>query len=143
MIFNRKNLKHRRKFLRNNMTSAEILLWSRLKNSQLGGLKFRRQESINEYIVDFYCPARKLTIEIDGDVHGYDSRISADLKRQKEIEEIGIKVIRYTNSDVKENLDGVLQNILQEAISDSNEPPLSPLLCKEGKEGQTQTGTYC
>ena len=120
------------------MTPTEILSWSRLKNSQLGGLKFRRQESINDYVVDFYCPSKKLAFEVDGDVHGYDSRISADRKRQKEIEDLGIRVIRYTDTDVRENLDAVLQNILQEVGGASTEPPLSPLLAKEGNEGQTQ-----
>lgn len=120
------------------MTSAEIILWSRLKNSQLGGLKFRRQESVNEYILDFYCPSRKLAIEVDGDVHGYATHISSDMKRQKEIEEFGIKVLRYTNIDVNDNLDCVLQNILQRAGEPLSEPPLNPLLSKEGKKHKPQ-----
>lgn len=94
------------------MTKAEIVLWSRLKNSQLGGLKFRRQASIANYIVDFYCPLKKLAIELDGDVHGYASRIDSDLKRQADIESLGIKVLRFTNADIMQSIDGVLQKIL-------------------------------
>lgn len=120
------------------MTSAEVILWSRLKNSQLGGMKFRRQESVNQYIIDFYCPSRKLAVEVDGDVHGYGTRIFSDMKRQKEIERLGIKVLRYTNTDVKENLDHVLQDISQEAAEALSEPPLSPLLGKEGKKRESQ-----
>ena len=97
------------------MTAAEIILWSRLKNRQLGGLKFRRQESIKKYIVDFYCPMKKLAIELDGDVHGFKDRIVSDSKRQKEIEELGIRVLRFTNKDVKANLYTVLQRILNVA----------------------------
>ena len=67
-IHNIKKLLYRRKDLRNNSTSEEILLWLRLKNSQLG-FKFRRQHSIGGYIVDFYCPSKKLVIEIDGKEH--------------------------------------------------------------------------
>ncbi len=94
------------------MTKAEIVLWSKLKGKQLNGLKFRRQCSINNYIVDFYCPELKLAIEIDGDVHAYNSRIVYDKKRQKEIEALGIKVLRYTNNDVIQNIEGVLYDII-------------------------------
>ena len=67
--FNRKNLRDRRKKLRNNPTQAEGFLWGYLKNSQLEGRKFRRQSSINNFIVDFYCPEENLVIELDGDFH--------------------------------------------------------------------------
>ncbi len=102
------------------MTKAEIALWSKLKGKQLNGLKFRRQCSINNYIVDFYCPELKLAIEIDGDVHYYDSRVAYDKKRQSEIEALGIRVLRYTNIDVARNLDGVLNDIVIKTT------PLSP-----------------
>jgi very-short-patch-repair endonuclease len=112
-IFNKKEYIKRRQYLRNNMTKAEIVLWSKLKGKQLNGLKFRRQCSINNYIVDFYCPELKLAIEIDGDVHAYNSRIIYDKQRQKEIEALGIKVLRYTNTDVVKNIEGVLYDIVQ------------------------------
>ncbi len=112
-IFNKKEHIKRRQYLRNNMTKAEVVLWSKLKGKQLNGLKFRRQCSINNYIVDFYCPELKLAIEIDGDVHAYNSRIIYDKQRQKEIEALGIKVLRYTNTDVVKNIEGVLYDIVQ------------------------------
>ncbi len=95
------------------MTKAEVVLWSKLKGKQLNGLKFRRQCGINNYVVDFYCPELKLAIEIDGDVHAYNSRIIYDKQRQKEIEALGIKVLRYTNNDVIQNTEGVLYDIVQ------------------------------
>lgn len=68
-IHNRKYLKQRRKDLRNNATISEKRLWIALKKSQLKGRKFRRQHSIENYIVDFYCPSEKLIIEVDGNMH--------------------------------------------------------------------------
>ena len=118
-IFNKKEFVKKRQYLRKNMTKAEIILWSKLKGKQLNGLKFRRQYGINNYVVDFYCPELRLAIEIDGDVHFYDSRITCDKKRQKEIEALGIKVLRYTNNDVIRNLKGVLNDIVATT-------PLSP-----------------
>lgn len=102
------------------MTKAEIILWSKLKEKQLNGLKFRRQHGINNYVVDFYCPESRLAIEIDGGVHYYNSRITYDKQRQEEIEALGIKVLRYTNNDVVKNLEGVLNDIIKTTT------PLSP-----------------
>ncbi|HEY6438183.1 MAG TPA: DUF559 domain-containing protein [Ignavibacteriaceae bacterium] len=78
--FNRKNLKEKRKHLRNNPTQAEAFLWGYLKNSKLEERKFRRQSSIKNYIVDFYCPEENLVIELDGDFH-FDEK---QLKMTKE-----------------------------------------------------------
>ena len=111
-IFNKKEYTKKRQYLRKNMTKAEIVLWSKLKGKQFNGLKFRRQCGINNYVVDFYCPELKLAIEIDGDVHAYKSRIVYDKQRQKEIEALGIKVLRYTNNDIIQNIEGVLYDII-------------------------------
>jgi very-short-patch-repair endonuclease len=111
-IFNKKEFVKKRQYLRKNMTKAEIILWSKLKGKQLNGLKFRRQYGINNYVVDFYCPELRLVIEVDGDVHCYNSRITYDKQRQKDIEALGIKVLRYTNIDVIKNLEGVLNDII-------------------------------
>jgi very-short-patch-repair endonuclease len=111
-IFNKKEFVKKRQYLRNNMTKAEIILWSKLKGKQLNGLKFRRQYGINNYVVDFYCPELRLAIEVDGEVHCYDSRITYDKQRQRDIEALGIKVLRYSNNDVIKNLEGVLNDIL-------------------------------
>ncbi len=110
------------------MTKAEIILWSKLKGKQLKDLKFRRQYGINNYVGDFYCPELKLAIELDGDVHGYTSRIAYDKQRQREIEVLGIKVLRYTNNDVIKNLESVLSDITATT-------PLSPP-SQGGDEGE-------
>ena len=114
-IFNWKSNKKIRRKLRNNMPDAEVLLWSELQNKQLKGLKFRRQQGIGPYVVDFYCPEFKLAIELDGDSHFNDEKIyKHDQKRQKYIESFGIKFLRFTNENVYKNLGFVLSEILCE-----------------------------
>ncbi|MBI3786758.1 MAG: DUF559 domain-containing protein [Ignavibacteriales bacterium] len=105
-IFNRKIQKRRRQFLRNNATRAEAILWSKLKSKQLSGYKFRRQQGVGQYIVDFYCPEYQLAVEIDGATHFTDEELGRDKKRQGEIEKLGVEFLRFTNTDVFENLDG-------------------------------------
>ena len=111
-IFNKKRYAKKRRYLRKNMTKAEICLWLKLKNKQINGMKFRRQYGINNYTVDFYCPEHRLAIEVDGGVHYYTSRTAFDKLRQKDIEALGIKILRYTNNDVIKNIRGVLQDII-------------------------------
>lgn len=110
-IFNRISKKKFRKYLRNNSTRAEQLLWYQLKSKQLDGYKFRRQHGIGKYIVDFYCPKRSLVIEVDGDTHSTKEEIRYDQKRQRYIESLGIKVLRFTNEDIYERIDYILENI--------------------------------
>jgi very-short-patch-repair endonuclease len=124
--FNRIESKKKRQYLRNNVTNAEKLLWSKLRGKRLSGLKFRRQCGIGNYIVDFYCPELKLAIEIDGDVHGYKAQRNKDMRKQEYLINLGIKLLRFTNGDITESMDGVLQHVL------SNHPP-SPSLSKEGE----------
>ena len=113
-IFNRKYLMQKRKHLRNNFTGAEILLWTYLKQSQLKGIKFRRQQSIGNYIVDFYCPEKKLAIELDGDFH-FDEEVQIyDQERTNFINKLGIKVLRFENQEVLYNLENVLKSIADE-----------------------------
>jgi len=112
-IFNKKNSVSQRKQLRSSMTPAEIFLWSKLKNKQLGGFKFRRQFGVDTFIVDFYCPDIKLAVEVDGNVHGFKGRRSADAHRQKILESLGIRVLRYTNREVLEQTNEVLEDILK------------------------------
>jgi len=100
----------RRRDLRNNATPQEILLWSRLKNSKLG-FKFRRQHSIGGYIVDFYCPTKRLVVEIDGFQHFHKENIEYDSVRTKYFFGLNIKVIRFGNDEVNTNLDGVMLKI--------------------------------
>lgn len=94
------------------MTRAEIILWSQLKNNNLNQIKFRRQYGVGKYIVDFYSPALKLAIEVDGDIHGIENRMKLDRGRQRYIESLGIRVLRYSNLEVLHNLQDVLNDIL-------------------------------
>lgn len=110
-IFNKKDLKGNRKYLRKNSTSAETTLWVLLKNKQLNGRKFRRQQSINNFIVDFYCHSEKIIIELDGDRHGDYIQIEKDSERDKILEKAGFKVLRFENRFVFQEPEYVLEEI--------------------------------
>lgn len=121
MLHNRPGLKSRRKELRNNSTAAEKMLWQMLRHSNLDGYKFRRQHSIGTYILDFYCPAEKLAVELDGDSHFTDDAMVYDHKRTAYLNALNIKVLRFLNTDVYDNLNAVCERILAEI---KNVPPL-------------------
>ena len=95
------------------MPPAEIILWSKLKQSQLNGYKIRRQYGIGTYVVDFYCPTARLAIELDGESHYQDDAVEYDRQRQRFIESHGHKVIRFTNGQIFEDIDQVLKIISQ------------------------------
>jgi len=108
------NLPNYRKFrkeLRDKATVHEVILWSRLRRNQLG-YKFRRQHSIGKYIVDFYCPERKLIIEIDGGQHNEEDARRYDENRTKYFECLGMKVSRFWDNEVNNNISGVIQEIV-------------------------------
>jgi very-short-patch-repair endonuclease len=107
-IYNFKESQPVRKKLRKEATPQEIILWARLKNKQLG-CKFRRQHSIGKYVVDFYCSEKKLVIEIDGWQHKEQERY--DEERIKYLESLELKVLRFWNNDVNDNLNGVILKI--------------------------------
>lgn len=115
-INNISKLFYRRKDLRNNATPQELLLWTKLKNSQTG-FKFRRQHSIGGFIADFYCPSKKLIIEIDGSQHFTIESTDYDTKRSKFFEGLGIRVIRFDNGEINTNIDGVMLKIHTELIT--------------------------
>jgi very-short-patch-repair endonuclease len=104
-------LKDTREYLRKNMTEAEVVLWQVLKDKKLGGRKFRRQHSIGNYIADFYCPSEKLIIELDGEYHYSQEGITNDLERDTHLEMMKIKVLRFENKEVLQNLTNVLKEI--------------------------------
>jgi very-short-patch-repair endonuclease len=110
-IHNRNYLKERRSELRNGATSAEIALWIMLKSKKLHGRKFRRQHSIENYIVDFYCPSENLIIELDGSVHDNPGQSNADYDRDNRLTKLGFKVIRIENESVFVQPESVLQYI--------------------------------
>lgn len=98
--------------LRSERTPAERKLWARLRSQQLGGFRFRQQHLVDRYILDFYCPSTRLAVELDGDSHieqeMYDSARTTWLTAN------GYRVLRFTNSDVHENIESVLEAILTE-----------------------------
>ncbi|MEM8986837.1 MAG: endonuclease domain-containing protein [Pseudomonadota bacterium] len=98
--------------LRAEQTDAEAKLWTRLRNRQLGGWKFKRQTSKGPYIADFYCAKARLIVELDGGQHGEDANFAHDKKRTTYLNENGQRVIRFWNNEVTDNLDGVLETIL-------------------------------
>ncbi len=104
-----RELQERAKELRRNMTPAEQILWEKLRHNRLNGLQFRRQQIIDSYIVDFYCHAKALVVEVDGDIH--DLQKDYDLERDNHLIARGFHVLRVSNNDVKENLMIVLQKI--------------------------------
>jgi very-short-patch-repair endonuclease len=112
-IFNRKPLKVRRQQLRKTMTSPEIILWMKLRGRQMNGYKFRRQFSVLNYVVDFYCSELKLAIEIDGESHFVNDARNFDLVRQQSLEKHGVKFVRFTNEEVTRNIDGVWRKIFE------------------------------
>lgn len=117
---------------RTDQTDAEKLLWRYLRNRQLNGYKFRRQYPIYNYILDFYCVENKIAIELDGSQH--EKRKIYDEIRTKELQKLGIRVIRFWDNDVLQNIDGVLEQILMKVENISNKKPHpGPLLKGEGK----------
>lgn len=109
------------KLLRNNMTYHEKLLWEKLKGKQICGVRFRRQHPISLFIVDFYCHEARLVVEVDGEIH-YD-RIDYDDGRSAEMERFGIKVIRFTNFEVENNIRKVIRRIETTVIERIKSPP--------------------
>ena len=115
-VFNKGSEKEKRRLLRNNMPKAEILLWSKLKGRGLSGFKFRRQYGVNKFVLDFYCPELKLAIEIDGDSHFMKGAKESDLERQEMIESYGIVFLLFTNTDIYENMNAVLERTAKFAM---------------------------
>ena len=98
--------------LRREQTDVERKLWSRLRNRQLDGFKFKRQVPKGKYIVDFCCAEARLIVELDGDQHSYEENQKADAERTRYLEESGYRVIRFWNVELRENIDGVIEAIL-------------------------------
>ena len=98
--------------LRNDPTKAEAILWQVLRNKNLEGFRFRRQHPIGPYIVDFYCPKKKLIIEVDGGQHAEQEK--QDAERTAFFELKGCRVFRFWNNEVLGNIQGVVDKILEE-----------------------------
>ncbi len=112
-LYNRASEKEKRQKLRNNMTKAEKMLWDKIKGKQIESCKFRRQYSVAQFIIDFYCPELKLAIEIDGESHFQEDAVKYDQERQIFIESAGIIFLRFTNNEVFEKLNSILEIITE------------------------------
>ena len=113
-------LKEARRELRNEMTEAEKILWNELRDRRFEKTKFRRQHPfIGRFVLDFFCAEKKLAIELDGFVH--DGKEEIDKDRQSIIEAHGIRMIRFRNEEVRYNLGGVLEKIM-EALNEKPSP---------------------
>lgn len=106
--------------MRQSMTEAEKLLWQHLRVNRLNGWHFRRQQLIAGFIVDFYCHAAGLVVEVDGSVH--DNQIDIDLERDQVLQGLMLRVLRIKNQEVCSNLEAVLQKI-RDACAEETSPP--------------------
>ena len=106
-----KDLKEFSRYLRNNSTLSEVLLWNKIKNRAIMGYQFNRQKPLDRYIVDFYCKELKLVIEIDGESHNHHVAYLSDEKRQSSLESLELKFLRFHDIDVKRNMDNVIRSI--------------------------------
>ncbi len=103
---------NRARALRANDTAAEGKLWIELRARRLGGFKFVRQAPIGPYFVDFLCRDRRLIVEIDDATHATDDEIATDNRREADLKGLGFRIIRVGNTEVFDNLDGVLDTVL-------------------------------
>ena len=104
----------RAKLMRRELTPAERILWNALRRNQIDGFHFRRQQVIDGYIVDFYCHAAALVVEVDGDVH--DQQQEYDAHREKVLQARGLRVLRFRNERVMGDLQGVLREIVRACL---------------------------
>jgi very-short-patch-repair endonuclease len=111
MIYNRPHQLARRRELRKNSSAPEERLWSKLRRQQLG-VRFRRQHGVGRYITDFYCAEWALVIELDGDSHFTPETQVYDAERDRFMYSLGLRVLRFLNRDVMENMEGVVEQIV-------------------------------
>jgi adenine-specific DNA-methyltransferase len=115
--------------LRHDLAPAERILWQQLRGRRFAGYRFRRQHLIDPYIADFYCAAASLVVELDGETHLGADREEADRRRQRFLEDNGLCVLRFWNTDVFESLDAVMEVIYRECVARARfpaKPPLTP-----------------
>ena len=122
------------KSLRKRATNTEELPWRHLRAKRFGGLKFRRQQPIGTYIVDFVCFEEKIIVELDGGQHGLPEEMNHDNKRNEWFEAQGYKVLRFWDNEVLKNTRAVLEVIWKHCL---NHPPLNPLPSREGGKRET------
>ena len=121
-IHNLREMKQRRGLLRKSLIPAEAVLWKRLQKSQLAGNKFRRQHIIGRYIVEFCCPECRVAVELDGQVHFNSIRSEYDAERTKFLERFNIRVLRFENRRIFEDIDSIL-NLIKTHLTTPVTPP--------------------
>jgi very-short-patch-repair endonuclease len=108
-----------RRDLRNSLTAAEAVLWKSLRGSKLLGKKFRRQSSFGRYIVDFYCAECRLVVELDGSRHFSSTIDEYEIERTRYLEGLGLRVIRFENRELYEDIEAVLDRIRQSLTTET------------------------
>ncbi len=121
MLRYNRRLKSRARSLRANLTDAEERLWARLRRKQILGVQFYRQKPIGNYIVDFYAPAARLIVEVDGSQHFERAQDERDRRRTAHFEQMGLRVLRYNDRQVFLELDSVAEDIFR-AVEEKNPP---------------------
>jgi very-short-patch-repair endonuclease len=119
-VHNKKSLLKFRRNLRIRDTPAENIFWQHVRSGKLNGLKFKRQHSIGNYIVDFYCASEMLIIELDGSIHNSKEQKEKDQLRDENLREINFKILRFKNQEILTAIDHVKQRI----INNLHSPPI-------------------
>ena len=109
--YGNRELVRKARILRSNMTRAEIILWSRLRSKKIDGYKFRRQQPIFDYVVDFYCDELKLIIEVDGEIHFLSEKTDSDIKRDKLLKINGYHILRLSNLEIETEIDSTIYKL--------------------------------
>ena len=117
IIHNSKVMINHRRELRRSQTKEEGILWQRLRNRQLNNLKFTRQHSIVGYVADFYCAEKRIVVELDGIHHYSESGLEYDRIRSKIFEAVNIRVLRFKNEVIANDIKSVLERILEVSCS--------------------------
>ena len=129
-VFNARRMTKRRKYLRRKLTASERILWGELRNNKLG-VKFKRQYSLGNYVVDFYCPSSKLAIELEGSVHMSKEARIYDLGRLKYFKSLGVNTLVFWNSEVERTPEKVIAK-----ISKYLSPNPSPIIGEGNRRGE-------
>ena len=107
------------KTLRKRMTPAESVIWQELRRRNIAGYRFRRQHAISNYVVDFFCFEKAIVIEIDGGIHDEPENQEKDANRSAELDRLGLKVIRFKNEEVLNDMETVIKKIHEALYSPS------------------------
>ncbi len=124
-------LKENSRSLRTNMTDSEQVLWQHIRRKQIHGVQFYRQKPLFAFVVDFYCPAAKLVIELDGSQHFAEEHQAKDQGRDAVLAGSGLRVLRFDNGQILSETDAVLEvieKIVKERVSLTRNPPQSPFV---------------